>query len=173
MSGHIILSHGSNSSPLATKVSALAAVAEKLGYTTERPDFSAMDKAGHVASVAPRIDKLTRCIEASPSAPILVGSSMGAFTSGLASLRARCKALFLLALPMEIDDYGERFDMDQTVPSMLIHGFDDDICPLSDALEFAHASAMPSLVVADGHRLAEHVDIINAQFSLFLKRLDS
>ena len=37
--GHVILSHGLESGPEATKVSALAKVAEQLGWTHERPDY--------------------------------------------------------------------------------------------------------------------------------------
>ena len=54
MRGQIILSHGSDSGPGATKISALAARAEALGWRTERPDFRADDAAGHAAAVAPR-----------------------------------------------------------------------------------------------------------------------
>jgi len=38
MRPQVVLSHGSGSSPQATKVSALAALAEARGWTTQRPD---------------------------------------------------------------------------------------------------------------------------------------
>ena len=47
MRGHVILSHGSDSGPEATKVSALARVAESLAWTTARPDYRAEDKLGY------------------------------------------------------------------------------------------------------------------------------
>src|SRR3546814_7274158 len=46
MKPHIILSHGLDSSPAATKVTALAAVAEQLGFSHERPDYSDIDADG-------------------------------------------------------------------------------------------------------------------------------
>lgn len=171
MSGHVILSHGSDSSPEATKVSALAKVAESMGFTTERPDFGGFDAKGHAASITPRIELLDERMHAAATAPILVGSSMGAFTSGLASLEAPCAGLFLLALPMQIPEYLSMFDMAHDVPCMLVHGFEDDICPADDALAFARRRHMPTLMLSDGHRLAEHVPIIESQFRLFLERL--
>ena len=47
MRGHIILSHGSDSGPDATKVSVLAALAESLGWTTVRPDYREDDALGY------------------------------------------------------------------------------------------------------------------------------
>ena len=43
MPGHCILCHGFESGPHATKVTALADVAQQLGWTHERPDFSYLD----------------------------------------------------------------------------------------------------------------------------------
>ena len=45
MRGQIILSHGSDSGPDATKVSVLAALAETLGWRTQRPDYRATEPA--------------------------------------------------------------------------------------------------------------------------------
>ncbi|HJU40066.1 MAG TPA: alpha/beta hydrolase, partial [Tahibacter sp.] len=55
MKGHVILSHGSDSGPDATKVSALAAVAERCGWRTSRPDYRDLDARGTTACVAPRV----------------------------------------------------------------------------------------------------------------------
>src|SRR6185312_11856732 len=79
MRGQIILSHGSDSSPDATKVSALAVQAEALGWRTQRPDYGSDDARGHAGSVAPRVARLRATIEALDAPPVLVGSSMGAF----------------------------------------------------------------------------------------------
>lgn len=171
MRGHIILSHGSDSGPDATKVSVLAQVAEALGWTTERPDYREDDALGHAGCVAPRIERLQAAIATSATPPVLVGSSMGAFVSGLASLAQPVKALFLLALPVAIPGVDAGFDLRREVPSMLIHGYDDDICPADRALAFAAGANMPALMVADDHRLGHHVDAIADQFHLFLSGL--
>ena len=86
MRGQIILSHGSDSGPGATKISALADWAEALGWRTQRPDFRVHDGHGYAAAVAPRVAQLCEVIAACEAPPVLVGSSMGAFASALASL---------------------------------------------------------------------------------------
>ncbi len=169
MRGHVILSHGSGSGPEATKVSVLAEAAEALGLTTERPDYRDCDAQGEAASVAPRVERLLARMRAAPAPPILVGSSMGAFVSGLASLRAPSRALFLMALPTRIPGVDASFDMARDVPAMLVHGFADTLCPADAAMGLAEQVGMPVLLVADGHRLADHVAAIENQFRLFLE----
>ncbi|HEX7338344.1 MAG TPA: YqiA/YcfP family alpha/beta fold hydrolase [Rhodanobacteraceae bacterium] len=171
MPGHIILSHGANSSPQATKVSALAQVAEEAGWTTERPDFAACDARGLAQSVAPRVKQVVDRMHAARTPVVLVGSSMGAFASGLASLRASCAGLFLMALPTAIPGFDEAFDMARDVPTLLIHGYADEICDPSATLALARTRGVPCLMVDDGHRLAGHLDAVIGQFRLFLQQV--
>ncbi len=168
MRGHIILSHGSDSGPDATKVSALAAVAETLGWSTERPDYREDDAHGHAGSIEPRLARLAAAIAAAPVPPVLVGSSMGAFVSGLASVERPVAGLFLLALPTRIPGYPRPFAVRQGVPSFLVHGYADDVCPLDEAVAFAGGHAMPALLVQDDHRLGATLPDIEAEFRRFL-----
>jgi predicted alpha/beta-hydrolase family hydrolase len=171
MRGHIILSHGSNSGPDATKVSVLAQAAEDMGFSSERPDYRDCDEQGELESVGPRLERLIGRIRAVPRPPLLVGSSMGAFVSGLASVQASCRGLFLLALPTRIPGYRQAFDMARGLPSLLIHGFTDDLCPASDAMAFARSAQINTILVTDGHRLSSQVPFIERQFRLFLESL--
>jgi predicted alpha/beta-hydrolase family hydrolase len=171
MPGHVILSHGSDTGPDATKVSVLAKVAESMGWSTERPDYREDDKLGHAASIAPRIARLHQCIASSTAPPVLVGSSMGAFVSGLASLELPVAGLFLLATPALIPGNDLAFDVRLDVPTLLIHGWRDEVCPLDEIYEFAGRRELPLLVVNDDHRLGEHIDAIGRQFALFLEQL--
>ncbi|NID14067.1 alpha/beta hydrolase [Luteibacter yeojuensis] len=168
MRGHIILSHGSDSGPDATKVSALAALAESLGWSTVRPDYREDDARGHAGSIDPRLARLSAAIAASPMPPVLVGSSMGAFVSGLASLDAPVAGLFLLALPARIPGYPRAFAVRPDVPAFLVHGYEDDVCPLDEALGFARRHAIPALLVRDDHRLGSTLPDIEAEFRRFL-----
>jgi predicted alpha/beta-hydrolase family hydrolase len=164
MRRQIILSHGSDSSPEATKVSMLAMLAESLGWRTQRPDYRAADVRGHAGSVAPRIARLRATIEALDAPPLLVGSSMGAFVSGLVSLDVPVAGLLLLATPREIPGYARKFDLRTDGPTLLIHGWRDDVCPLAGMHEFAAARRLPLLVLDDDHRLGSSMDMIAAQF---------
>ncbi|OOG54557.1 alpha/beta hydrolase [Rhodanobacter sp. C03] len=171
MRGQIILSHGSDSGPDATKVSALAALAESLGWRTQRPDYRADDARGHAGSVAPRIARLRATIEALDAPPLLVGSSMGAFVSGLVSLDVPVAGALLLATPSGIPGYARAFDLRRDVPTMLIHGWRDDVCPLAGVHAFAAQRRLPLLVLDDDHRLSASMEMIAAQFRHMLDRL--
>jgi len=171
MRGQIILSHGSDSSPDATKVSVLAALAESLGWSTQRPDYREDDRNGHAGSVTPRITRLRAAMEALQAPPVLVGSSMGAFVSGLASLERPVAGLFLLATPAAIPDYESAFDLRLDVPTVLIHGWRDEVCPLDEVYEFAGRRQLPLLVLDDDHRLSASVETISQQFRVFLDSL--
>jgi len=171
MRGQIILSHGLNSEPNATKVSALAAQAEAQGWQTQRPDYRDDDARGHDGCVAPRIARLRATIEALPTPPLLVGSSMGAFVSGLASLDVPVLGLLLLATPSEIPGYARAFDLRHGVPTMLIHGWRDDVCPPEGMLAFAGKHRLPLLMLDDDHRLGANMDVISARFQSLLDQL--
>jgi predicted alpha/beta-hydrolase family hydrolase len=173
MRGQIILSHGSDSSPDATKVSVLAALAESLGWRTQRPDYGSDDARGHAGSVAPRIARLRATIEALDVPPLLVGSSMGAFVSGLVSLDVPVAGLLLLATPSEIPGYARQLDLRAGVPTLLIHGWRDEVCPLPGVHGFAAERRLPLLVLDDDHRLGASMDAIAAQFRLMLDQLAS
>lgn len=170
MPGTVILSHGSDSGPDATKVSVLAAVAEEMGWRALRPDYREEDKSGHAGSVQPRVEKLVATAHTTQPPLILAGSSMGAFVSGLASLRVPCAGVFLIALPTMIPRWSGHFDV-ASVPAMLVHGFNDELCPASAAAAFAKARRIPTLLLPDDHRLSNHVAQIAQQFRLFLEWL--
>lgn len=171
MRGQIILSHGSDSGPDATKVSVLAAFAESLGWKTQRPDYRSDDLPGYAGSVAPRVERLIAAIDTLDAPPILVGSSMGSFVSGLASLQRPVAGLFLLATPSEIPGYRQAFDLAEGVPTLLYHGWRDDVCPPEGVISFSARRRLPLIVVDDDHRLSDSVDRIVDQFGLFLTSL--
>ncbi len=171
MRGQIILSHGSDSSPDATKVSMLAAMAESLGWRTQRPDYRDDDARGHAGSVGPRAARLRAAIEALDAPPLLVGSSMGAFVSGLVSLDVPVAGLLLLATPSEIPGHARKFDLRPDVPALLIHGWRDEVCPLEGVYAFAAGRRLPLLVVDDDHRLGASLETITEQFRMMLDQL--
>ena len=102
--GHCILSHGFESGPDATKVTALAEVAQRLGWTHERPDYTDLDAMRAVSSVGDVRARLQRLIalatDAAQCGPVvLAGSSLGAYISAIASLQVPTRGLFLMVPP--------------------------------------------------------------------------
>lgn len=171
MRGHIIFSHGLDSSPDATKISALAARAEAKGWRALRPDFRAHDGNGYADAVAPRMTQLRQAIGNCATPPVLVGSSMGAFASALASLQVPVAGLFLLATPPLIPGFAQALEVRQGVPAMLVHGWRDDVCPAPAVQAFAAQRRLPLLLLDDDHRLLASMGPISAQFDGWLGAL--
>jgi len=170
MKPFLILSHGLESGPEATKVSALAKAAEALGLRSVRPDYRDLDARRDVRDIDARIARLQS--HAPADVPVvLAGSSMGAFTSALASTGLNCVGLFLIALPVAIPGYARPFAA-AAVPTALVHGWGDEVCPVDAAIAFARSRGDAITLLNDDHRLGNHVDFIAEQFRLFLAQFD-
>lgn len=168
MKGHVILSHGLHSSPAATKVSALAEVAARAGWSHERPDYADIDAGNDIRDVDRRLARLLERCAAAPAGPLLLaGSSMGAFIAALATTRVPCVGLFLMAPPVNMDGYPARL-VAAKLPTTIIHGWGDDVCPVGDVIRWAQRRADRLVLVDDGHRLDAHVDFCAAEFARFL-----
>lgn len=173
MIGHAILSHGLESGPQATKVTALAAAAEALGWSTERPDYLPFDHAsehGRFGDVAGRLQHLRERIQAAPGPVVLAGSSLGAFISARASLDLPCAGLFLLAPPPWLEGHAEPLQA-AMVPISIIHGWRDELIPAQLVVDWAAVRRDRLLLVDDDHRLSAHVDWCAQRFADFLRSL--
>lgn len=170
MRGHVILSHGLDSSPDATKVSALARVAEAMGWSTERPDYSDIDARADIREVSARLERLVDRANAAPRPLVLAGSSMGAFISALATLEIECVGLFLMAPPVVLEDYPQSLDA-ELLPTTVIHGWDDELIPAGDVVRWAQVRSDRLIMVDDSHRLEQHVEFCAEEFGRFLAAL--
>jgi alpha/beta superfamily hydrolase len=174
MKGHCILSHGFESGPDATKVTALAEVAERLGWSHERPDYTDLDakrEAGELGDVPARLQRLLGLARdaANRSPLVLAGSSLGAWISGAASLQVPVRGLFLIAPP--IAKRGA-FPLDAArVPLSIIHGWHDELIPATDVVEGARERDARLLLVDDTHRLSDHVAASAEAFAQLLATL--
>jgi Predicted hydrolase of the alpha/beta superfamily len=160
MGGHCILCHGFESGPDAIKVTALADIAQRLGWTHERPDFTDLDakrEAGPLGDVAARVQRLLAIADAvDPSRPLVIaGSSLGAWIAGHVSLQRPVAGLFLMAPPIRLH---AEFPLDAApVPISIVHGWDDELIPAAQVVEWAQPRRARLLLVDDGHRLSAHV----------------
>lgn len=166
MKGTVILSHGLESGPQATKVSALAEAALALGWAEVRPDYRDIDARRDPRALDARI---ARALAHAPpdGRVVFAGSSMGAFVSGPASVERGCAGLFLLALPTGIPGYPHPFSA-APAPIALVHGWRDEICPVDAVIDFARERAATLHLVDDDHRLGAHVDYCAELFRRFL-----
>jgi len=172
--GHCILCHGFESGPDATKVTALAEVAERLGWSHARPDFTDLDarrEVGDLGDVAAREARLLALARAgATSGPlVLAGSSLGAYIAGRVSLQVPVAALFLLAPPVRM---GDAAPMEAAaVPTSIVHGWDDELIPATEVVAWAAPRRARLLLVDDSHRLSAHVQASADAFAALLAGL--
>ncbi len=172
--GHCILSHGFESGPDATKVTALAEAAERLGWTHERPDYTDLDGRRDISSLGDVEARQSRLLALARAAAargplVLAGSSLGAYISARVALEVPVRALFLMAPPITM---GPLPELDApAVPISIIHGWDDELIPAPLICEWARMRRSRLLMVDDAHRLSAHVDTSADAFAELLSAL--
>ena len=170
MTGHVIISHGLQSSPDSGKAVALSSVAQALGWSHERPDYSDLDRIGEFGDVPARIERLRQLARAVDGPLVLAGSSMGAFISARVSLDVPVLGLFLMAPPARLQQHDISLEA-SPVPTCIIHGWHDELIPALAVVQWAQARSDHLVLVNDSHRLAEHVELCAGEFARFLKGL--
>ena len=172
--GHCILSHGFESGPDATKVTALAEAAQRLGWSHERPDYTDLDARREVSELGDVPQRLQRLLALAQAAVqrgpvVLAGSSLGAYISGLVSLQVPVAGLFLMAPPVRMGP-APRLQA-AAVPTTILHGWDDELIPAQEVVDWAWSRRARLLLVDDSHRLSAHVDTSAEAFAQLLQGL--
>ena len=173
MKAHIIISHGLESSPDATKATALSRIVESLGCTSERPDYRDYDNdqtLTRLGDVSGRITQLHDLAKKVQGPLILAGSSMGAFISARVSLEVPDAGLFLMALPTQLEGFDIKLEA-ANIPTCIVHGWDDELIPATEVVKWAHKRRDQLVLVNDSHRLADHVDFCAEVFARFVSSL--
>ena len=174
ITGHCILSHGFESGPDATKVAALAEVAQRCGWTHERPDYTDLDAKREVSSLGDVMARQQRLLALARAAAargplLLAGSSLGAYISARVSLQVPAVGLFLLSPPTAM---GPAPALDAAaVPLSIVHGWDDELIPAADVVAWAQPRRARLLLVDDSHRLSAHVEASAEAFARLLERV--
>ncbi|HHW4679472.1 MAG TPA: YqiA/YcfP family alpha/beta fold hydrolase [Xylella sp.] len=172
--GHCILSHGFESSPDANKVTALAEVAGRLGWSHMRPDYTDLDarrELSFLGDVPARLERLLalarRAVERGPL--VLAGSSLGAYVSAHVSLQVPVRGLFLMVPPIRIAHLPV---LDAaSVPISIVHAWRDELIPSEEVIAWAQRRTARLLLVDDTHRLSHHVDASAQAFEALLATL--
>jgi len=174
MSGHCILSHGFESGPDATKVTALAEAADRLGWTHERPDYTDLDARREVSELGDVPARLQRLLDLAQAAAmrgplVLAGSSLGAWISAQASLQVPVRGLFLMAPPIWPD--APHAMQAANVAVSILHGWHDELIPSQQVVDWARTRNARLLLVDDSHRLSDHAQASAEAFAELLASL--
>lgn len=173
MKAHAIISHGLESSPDATKATALGRALEAMCVNCERPDYRKLDsdtRFSRFGDVHGRIALLHSLAKMADMPLILAGSSMGAFISARVSLDLPVAGLFLMAPPTQLEGFGIALEA-AAVPTCIVHGWHDELIPASEVVKWAQRRRDQLVLVNDSHRLADHVDFCAEVFARFVRSL--
>jgi len=161
----IVFSHGQDGEPWGGKIVAMAEVARELGYRVESVDYRGMPDP------QARVDKLLAFCKTLPTAPVLVGSSMGGHVATAVSREVNARGLFLLAPAFYMRGYEQYTPQPAACPIRIVHGWRDDIVPADNSIRYAREHRATLTLVDDEHRLTESTGDIAHYLRLFLNRL--
>ena len=161
----VLFSHGQESGPWGTKITALAQDARDAGLDVDSIDYRGMPNP------AERAAKLVARMRESDDEILLVGSSMGGYVAVAAAQQQPAAGLFLMAPALAVPDWPP-LEKTVTAPALLVHGWEDDIVPLQWSIEFARANKARLHLLRAGHSLTEALEEIRILFRLFLSACD-
>src|SRR5690606_41972057 len=130
----VIFSHGKDSEPWGAKITAMAQVARRRGLAVESVDYRGMDDP------LARVQKLLAFCGTITGDLVLVGSSMGGHVSAAVSAHVPVRGMFLLAPAFFMRGYEQYTPVPAECPIAIVHGWNDDIVPVENAIRFARRS---------------------------------
>ena len=160
----IYFTHGLKSGPWGTKIKRLAQIAENLNFEVQSPDYSGI-KSGYG-----RVEKLLSLQPSASEQLILVGSSVGSWVSLCASEKLKPQGLFLMASAVGLKNLEPTSPRPIAEKTLLAHGWNDDVVPVENAINFARNYQVPLHLLPSDHRLINQLDSVANIFQNFLQQ---
>lgn len=164
--GTVVFSHGKESGPWGSKITAMAAVVRDLGVDVESVDYRGLDDPRD------RVRKLIGVGAPLKNRLLLVGSSMGGYVSAAAAGALGARGLFLLAPAFYMAGYEEHTPQDVACPTAIMHGWHDDIVPVDNSIRWAREHQAALHLLNSDHRLEDQIEAICLQLRAFVIALD-
>ena len=161
----VVFSHGKESGPWGSKITAMATVVRDLGAAVESVDYRGLDDP------ADRVRKLIEVGLRLTGPLVLVGSSMGGHVSAAAASQLEPRGLFLLAPAFYMAGYEEYTPQDVSCPTAIVHGWHDDIVPVENGIRWAREHRTALHVLDSDHRLENQIGAICILLREFLTEL--
>jgi alpha-beta hydrolase superfamily lysophospholipase len=161
----VCFSHGQDSGPWGTKISAMAETAKASSWSVESLDYRGVENP------LERVDMLVDYCRSQTTPLALVGSSMGGFVAAAAASRAGARGLFLLAPAFYLPGYEENLPVPARCPTLIVHGWRDDVVPWEGSVRFGSTTGAALMLLDGDHRLTANIDAINRLFKEFLDEL--
>jgi pimeloyl-ACP methyl ester carboxylesterase len=159
---HVVFSHGLESGPWGTKISALAPIARAEGYEVDSVDYT------DLRSPAERVTRLVDACNAKKGELVLVGSSLGGYVSVAAAGALHARAVFLMAPAFYRPELPELRERILDCPTCVVHGWRDDVIPVDSSIRFAREHRAELHVLDGDHGLRAQLPTLIALFEYFL-----
>ena len=160
--GTVVFSHGKESGPWGSKITAMAAVVRDLRWAVESIDYRGLDDPGA------RVGKLIGVGKELNGPLVLVGSSMGGYVSAAAASELGVQGLFLLAPAFYMAGYEEYTPQDVACPTAITHGWLDAIVPVENSIRWAREHRAALYLLDSDHRLEDQIGAICLLLRAFL-----
>ncbi|MDO9049021.1 MAG: YqiA/YcfP family alpha/beta fold hydrolase [Methylobacter sp.] len=161
----VIYNHGKDSIPWGEKTIQFAEVAKRYDYLFESPDYQ--EHPDHDK----RVEQLLAMDLSGYDEVVLIGSSMGAYVSTVASESIKPKGLFLLAPAFYLPGYRQTEFNPTAEDIRVFHGWQDDIVPPENAWRFCRKYRVCLNLYDTDHRMLSVLPQLVDEFSRFLTRL--
>ena len=160
---YVCFSHGKESGPWGSKISAMADLARDRGLEVESIDYRGMDDP------LARVAKLVAHCQPLQKPLVLVGSSMGGHVAAAASAQLPAvRGLFLIAPAFYMPGYEALTPVPRAARITIVHGWRDDVVPVDNSIRFARQQHAGLHLIDGDHRLTDHIFEINRFFDWFL-----
>ena len=161
----VVFSHGKETGPWGSKITAMAATARQLELAVESVDYQGIEDPSK------RVDKLLQLGSAITGPMVLVGSSRGGHVSAAAARRLRARGLFLLAPAFYMPGFEAYTPQDVDCPAAIVHGCRDEIVPVENSIRWAREHAAALHILNSDHRLQDQIEAICGLLRDFLRAL--
>ena len=163
--GTVVFSHGKESGPRGSKITAMAAVVRDLGIAALSVDYRGLDDP------TARVAKLIDTASGIDGGMVLVGSSMGGHVAAAAARRVGARGVFLLAPAFYMPGFEAYTPQDVACPAAIVHGWRDDIVPVDNSIRWAREHRAALHLLDSNHRLEDQIDAICRLLRVFLNGL--
>jgi pimeloyl-ACP methyl ester carboxylesterase len=163
---YVVFSHGKDSEPWGTKITALAATARGEGYEVESVDYRGIE------SPTDRVNTLCDVCSRLSGELVLVGSSLGGYVALSAAATLHARGVFLMAPALYFPELAPLRARILDCPATLVHGWHDDVVPYEHSVRFAKEYGAQLHLLDSDHRLHDQLRFIKYLFEYFLIALD-
>ena len=164
--GTVVFSHGKESGPWGSKITAMAAVVRDLGSAVESVDYRGLDDPGD------RVRKLMAVGKELGEPLVLVGSSMGGHVAAAAASTVPAAAVFLLAPAFYMQGWEQYTPQDVAGATSIVHGWHDVIVPVENSIRWAREHQAALHLLNSDHRLEDQIKAICHLLRAFVIALD-